>query len=296
MSLIKYLNKYYEIQKDIQLVYRPTETSSWKRTEYLSDKYNPHTPYNHRSVLHNEVVIEFDNDDPVLNKKLADIVGRRLNEDGIIWAKWHSGNKSTHIHFLIDTKDAKRFNLLKSAFLQLYGVIHIDNVRYSPDFQLTSENCMIRAEYGFHEKSGLKKRLISRGKDYPVISEVPEKVWDKYSKLVMSVIKQRITNADSNILNSKGFKFFLESENMRLTDDGRERAMFMLIHLLKPSYDNKKDLAKFIQDWYRYSGGYKLNHYQIAGKVYYHWDRTYSISWNYLNNLLYELGKEDLVA
>lgn len=292
-GLIKYLNKYYDIQKDIKLVYRPDIHSSWKRVDFLSQEYNPHTLYNHRSVLNNEVVIEYDEDDPSLNKILIDMVSRRLVEDGIHWAKWHSGNKSTHLHFLINPEKASRLNLLKSAFLQVYGIINFKGVRYSPDFQLTSSNCLVRAENGIHEKTGQKKKLISTYGKYPSISEVPDKVWYKYTKLVKKVIRQKISTVDVDILKSDKFKYFLKTENMRLTDDGRERVMFMLIHLLKPQYEDKRELAKFIEDWYKYSGGYKLSPRQIAGKVYYHWNRRYTIGWQYLDRLYTELDIED---
>lgn len=295
-GLTNYLNKYYEIQNEIKLVSRKTEKDGWKRIKFLDDSYSPHIHYNHRSILYNEVVIEFDTDNQKLNRKCVDLAALKLKADGIKWAKWKSGNKSTHLHFLINPKEANRLNLLKSAFLKLYGTFYIKDKRISPDFRLCGNNILIRAEYGLHEKTGNKKSLISKDKEYPCISEVPERVWKEYGKSVRKVLKQKLTKADKDLINSAGFKFFLDSDSLRITDDGRERAMFMLIHCLKSQYSDRQDeFIRFIQEWYRYSSGRKLTPYQIEQKVKYHWNRHYTFTRQYLNNLLYELGKDDLI-
>ena len=99
-----WLRRYIQFQDSILLVYRPTLKSWWgDRCYYLDDDYLQSKPYNHRSVLDNEVVIEFDEEDKTLNRKCADYVCKRLKTDNIGFSKWDSGNKSIHVHCMIDT-------------------------------------------------------------------------------------------------------------------------------------------------------------------------------------------------
>ena len=104
-SLLQYLKKYYKYQQEITLVSRLTSNSWWNdRCEYLGEKYVSRKHYNHRSVLDNEVVIEFDLEDVAANQELSRKVEKRLKEDKVAHSVWFSGGKSTHIHLLINTK------------------------------------------------------------------------------------------------------------------------------------------------------------------------------------------------
>ena len=290
-SLLKYLRKLYLIQDKIIVVHHPTLKSSWRdRTLYLSKDFNPNKEYNHRSILENELVIEFDEKEPKDNKKYADMVAHRLKADGFKVSKWHSGNKSTHIHTFIDFKECRNVSLLKNVMIRHYSI-----GLPLPDIRMSASNHLIRAEYGIHEKTKRKKKLISQSNPYPVVTKIPQIVWDKYHYQMSIIVQRKVTIETKNLVNHKGFNFIINSSTFREVDDGRERALFMLIHVLKDQYkEDKKGLTKFLQEWYRYSGGICLTPYQIECKINYHWKKNYNFGNKYINELLESLGRSDL--
>lgn len=294
MSLIKYLNKYYKIQQDILLVSHPTETSSWgDRCYYLDDDYDHRVHYNHRGILRNEIVIEYDEDSIDLNRTLADKAASILSIYNIKWSKWFSGNKSYHLHFFVDTREAKRIPVMKSIVMRFFGVHKINGNVYKPDLQLAANNHNIRAEYGIHEKTNEKKSFVSSSGGYPNVCELPTEIWELYVKQVKQILKANITNKTKSLEYHPIIQKILNTTEFRKNDDGRERALFVLIHILKPKYKNKKqELTRFLQDWYKYSGGHKLSPWAIECKVNYHWEKEYSLTGVFLNNLAYELGLE----
>lgn len=290
-NLTYYLRQYYNYQEKIMLVHRPTKKDNWRcRHLYLSEEYNPTTPYNHRSILKDEVVIEFDEDDRKLNKKYADKVAKKLKEDGFSYSKWFSGNKSVHVHIIVDTKNATNIQLLKKTIMRYYS----EGIAL-PDLRLASNNHLIRAEYGVHEKTQEKKSLISKSNDYPTTSVIPQPVWKRYLTSVKQSISNQIGYHTRDLVNHKGFQWIVNSSTFREAEDGRERALFMLIHVLKEKYkDDKEGLIKFLQEWYSYSSGTQLDKYAIERKINYHWKRNYNIGKNFINELLESLGRSDL--
>ena len=292
-TLTEYLNYYHSLQNDIVLVYHPTEKSTWRdRTQYLDPQtYHPRKPYNHRTILRNEVVIEHDLDTYEENKEVADKICGRLNQDKIKYAKWSSANKSVHIHVLLDIDNIKNVSLFKRKFVQYYT-----KGLPTPDLRLCSENHLIRAEYGVHEATGEKKRLLTKHPDYPCLSKPRKEIFELYKESYNTVLKRKTTQNVNELTDTPALKFILTSEQFRAHDDGRERALFMLIHVLKPKYrDDKEGLISFLQDWYKYSGGRKLDKNQIRNKVNYHWNREYSFGKRYLNDLLESIGRSDLL-
>jgi hypothetical protein len=75
-------------------------------------------------------------------------------------------------------------------------------------------------------------------------------------------------------------------------DDGRERVLFCLIHILKSKYSSPEELATFLVEWYRYSSsqGNKLSDSDILKKVKYHWKKQYNITIGYLNRVIEEIN------
>lgn len=291
-GLTLYLNKYYKMQKDIILVYRQDESSSWSdRCLFLGEKYSPHKSYNHRSILQNEIVIEFDEDSKEDNDKLATWVCSHLNEDKIAYSRWRSGNKSQHIHMFININNAVNLPLLKNSFMRYYGTFYRDKSgalckdkpasdyrKILPDLRLCSVNHLIRAENGLHEKAQQQKSLMYSKNNFPDLNEIPESVWDRYQMQQRINASKRLTKpADNDELTEK-IKVILNTSKFRQFEDGRERALFILIHYLKPSYTTKKEeLVAYLCEWYKYSGGYKLDSGAIRHKINYHWNRSYQI-------------------
>ena len=285
LSLI--LQRLVKLQPSIVLVYRPELTSSWSdRCFYKGDGYDEEKRYNHRSILEQEVVIEFDEKTLKENRKYADIVRRRLRKDGIECYTWYSGNKSVHVHFFIFIGDVSNLQLLKKTIMRHYS----KNIPL-PDLRLATRGHLIRAEFGKHEKTGRYKKALKWGYGFPKICDLPKIIWDDYADKYETVLKRKVTTDVKQLADHPGIKFILASEKFRACDDGRERALFMLIHILKPKYKDKKDeLVRFLQDWYRYSGGTQLTPYAIKTKVDYHWLKTYTFGVTYLNELLESLG------
>lgn len=291
-TLTSYLSKYYDIQPEIMLVSHPYRDSSWgDRCLFLSEEYNPEKKYNHRTILLNEVVIEFDGKDAKDNRAKAVEVCKRLKTDRIEYSFWWSGNRSYHVHFFIDVANAGHIPLLKNVVSRHYteGIA-------LPDLQLCALGHLIRAEYGVHEKTGEYKSLEKSTEQYPKICRLPNVVWDKYVKAATTVVKREMTKQVNDLSSLPGFKHVISAVDFRANDDGRERALFMLIHTLKPEYANRKDdLVRFLQEWYRYSSGKQLSDEAIKRKVDYHWSRDYTLTERYLNELLESIGREDLI-
>ena len=274
------------MQDKIMLVYRSKPQAYWDhRHIYLSPKYSAKTPYNHRTMLDNEVVIEFDDDDLEKNRKNADEVTKRLVKHGFEYAKWFSGGKSTHVHIFIDPKNATNLPLLKSCLMRYYcqGLA-------TPDLRLTSMNHLIRAEYGLHEKTGKHKTLISKSKEYPKLSTVPEGVWKFYGKEKERILKAKVTNTTKDLTQHEAIKFLMNTTNMReQVKDGRVRVMFLLTAVLKEKMP-PKEMEDFICEWYRYSGGVKLSETQLRENTKYILERGYNVSEQTILNYCEELG------
>ena len=286
-----WLAQYAKIQKEILVVYHPTNDSRWERAPYLGEGYNAHVPYNHRSILESEVVIEFDGATPEENRRLADKVSERLSKDGFAWSKWTSGNKSTHLHTFVVVGSAADKQLIKRVFTRYYtrdlGVL--------PDLQLCAPNHLIRAEYGVHEKTGRVKQLISTSGEYPTPTVIPDAVWEIYRSEVRARLGRQVVRNSGTLKEHKGFKYLLTTHEFQRVGDGHERALFLLIHTLKHEYvDRKNELVKFLQDWYKYSGGVTLSPEQIRAKVVYGLSKSYSPGVEYLERLLEELNLEHL--
>ena len=288
-------------QKEILVCYRPTLKKGWgDRTMFLSDDYDENKPYNHRTILDKEIVIEYDDEDKEINRKYTDEVGRRMSEDDIKWAKLTSGNKSTHLHTLLDINGAMNLSLLKNAFIRYYT----QSPRWKktlplPDMGLCG-NRLIRLEHGVHEKTGRFKTPVYTITGYgEKLDDVPQPIWNLYDKMYERVQKWKSTMVSKELANSEQVKLILDTVRFNKYGDGRERALFILIHMTKDKYkkefpDNehqgKEALTKFLSNWYQSSRGYKLTNIDIAHKVSYHYNRSYSLGMTYINTFLEELG------
>lgn len=287
--LKNYLEKYYEMQQDILLCYRPSNEgvgSSWSdRCNYLDENYSAKKKYNHRMTLDKEVVIEFDEKEPEVNKKLAEEVIKRLRKDKINYSCWFSGSKSYHVHFFIEPQQASNLRLLKSVIMRHY----CKDLEFKPDLQLAGKH-LIRAEYGLNEKTNKFKTKYSQSPSYPKLNNVIQPVWDKYIREMNWLIRASMTRSVSEIADSSAIKKLLDTTyfNEKLRD-GRERILFILSNVLIHTMD-KKDLIELLQKWYKYTNGRKLTPGQIAYKVYKADKAPYTITEKYILQTMQELG------
>lgn len=288
-NLRAYLNKYYEFQKDILLCYRPSnegEGSSWRdRCLFRGEGYSDRKPYNHRIVLPCEVVIEFDEDNLELNAELAGQVVKRLQRDGIVYARWFSGSKSEHVHCLFDMGDAHRYDLLRKAIIKFYT----QGLSHKPDLAMGNNNHMIRAEYGLNEKTGKHKTLVGRSPKYPVLNPIPQGAWDIYIKDCQRMLRAEMTRTVNGLSESDTIKKLLDTtyfnDNIR---DGRSRIIFVLANVLYSKYE-KQELIDLLINWYKYTGGRKLRPGQIAYVVHKAYREPYNIGPGYLQGLMDEI-------
>lgn len=276
------------------LVYRKTQESSWAdRCYFLEEGYNDTKIYTHRSILNNEVVIEYDKEDKKENLKLAEEVIIKLRKDGIKYSAWSSGNKSVHIHFFFDPKHCTNLPLLKNSIMRHYG----QTDKALPDLRLASEGHLIRCECGLHEKTQEQKKLLFESQGYPEINELPNDVWGRYVSEEKKVLNWKMTSRinQTDITNKVGFKYILSPE-FKDAGDGRERAMYMIIMSMKGQYvDRQKEFIDFLFDWYKYCSGYKMSRSDIEKKVKSHWKKESYITERYLNELLESIGRSDLI-
>ena len=285
-KLWKFFYKNY--QKNILLAYRPTLNHTWgDRATFLGKDYNPKKEYNHRMILNNEIVFEYDFDDLKKNKSLIDKIAKRLDEYNIAWCKWYSGGKSYHLHCNVNTKDASDLPLFKRAFTGFFT-----RGLPNPDMQMCGTH-LIRAEYGVNEKTGKTKRFISKSKFYPKLGRVPQGVWDEYTKRKKISIANKANWNTKDIVNSKEVRMLLNTIRFKEKGDGRERALWVLIHVLKGQYKTREELTEFLQDWYKYSGGSKLSNSDIAYKIRLQYNKNYTPGITFISNLLAEVGVTD---
>lgn len=273
------LHKLYP-EEPIMLLYRPSATSNWADRCIMYDKkYSPFKPYNHRSILNNEIVIEFDHDDKEVNKKVTLEVLKRLRDSNIAYSYWDSGNKSFHVHALVDIPEDVNRKYFKKAFLEAFT----QGLEIKPDYAVCNNNHLIRAENGIHEKTGRHKTLLRSTEGYPKVSQGPERVLQIYRQreaIRLSTPRPR----DKNLSKSTGVQYLLTHG----TKDGRTRALFILAQALRGS-QQEDEIIRTLQEWYQKTGG-KMSKSQVASEVRRHLKTEYSLSERYVNEFLEEIG------
>lgn len=322
-NLHYWLKKYSMYQDKIQLCHRESSTSWWSnRLYFLDEDYNDkkYPFYNHRVVLDNEVVIEYDTPNRDLNLAFARIVEQQLEKHNIKYSLWYSGNKSYHLHMIFNKKNATRISLLKKSIARHFGTLYFsaksniihwtdyeklsDNekesyVKILPDLRLCDNNHLVRAEYGLHEESGNNKRLVRMSPCYAdEESDLPVGVWQYYSNKLTAVIKRKVSLSVNEVIDSEEVKLLLSTTNFKKYGDGKKRALFILINLLKKNsynpngkYDTKEELIEFLWDWYKYVGGYQNTKIDISRMVGYYWNKDYSrMSVRYIREVLEDIG------
>jgi hypothetical protein len=242
-------------------------------------------------MLDCEVVFEYDTDNKEINRKYIDTIATRLGKDNIEWAKFDSGNKSIHLHCHISVKSAKHLVGLKRQFVKYYT-----KGLPKPDMLLISTlNHLIRCEYGVNEKTGKKKVLISKTRDYPKVCDMPLGVWSLYLDYQEWLSKYKMTTKVSVLKDSEAIKFILDTKNFEKIKDGRKRGLFSLIWSLQGSM-SKEELISLLTSWYKYARGNTFSEQDIIKYINYYEGKNYSDRFkrDYINDLLVDLGKEDL--
>lgn len=273
------------------MVHRGTKEEGWaKRCMYLDSKYSAKVPYNHRSIMDREIVIEYDYEDASLNVRLAKLVVESLKKDGIDFILWDSGNRGAHVHFLFKGPMPQNLGLFKTTVMKHYGQFFYDEAknlvfrnkvdcsnsepkRLLPDLSLSTLH-LIRAEFGVNEKSQRSKTIMTSSKGSPSLSALPSKVYEEYEQAQKNSLAIRIGQQTSDLYKSDIVKMLLDTvqfkENM---DDGRARVLFILAQILRPKYRKEgksmDELVDFMYEWYVGSSTQppKLSRQQVSDQV-----------------------------
>ena len=277
----EYLDKYSK-QESIEVVYRPHERMSWGKNRKIynpSDKNCMNLHYNHRSILSNEVVFDFDEGN--IPQNYIDVT-KKLKEYNInyrtFWTKG-STKEGIRMNTFWNFSNVKDASLMKKIILKhfAYGK--------GIDYQLCGKH-LIRAEYGFYEKEYSKQVYNVFKEEFKVNnspSTIPYVCWAKYTEYKKNeAVRNYATVTGVSIKDEMVDKLL----NAKIhVEDGRERILFYLIHQLKTKYDAKK-VGDVLINWYHYNGGCKLTPYLIRRKVKYHWLKSYTFREHYLETLL----------
>lgn len=275
----EYLDYYTKDGIKVEVVYHPHSRMSWGRNrKYYDGDFD--CEYNHRGILNDEVVFDFDAEDKELNKTNAKEVMNIFNEQKINYSAWDTGGKGIHIHtFWKDLNKLSRPIIVKKTILKMYGGgRHID-------YQLSGRH-LIRTEWGLYDKSypahEYHKTLIidKRGLEY---NDFPSFMFKAYLRDVKKDFVKDLKKIGKTDSEDENVKLLMEGEIK--VKDGRERVMFYLIHKLKEMYDYE-EVVKKVSSWYSYNGGHKMSVSQIKSKVKYHWNRKYSFSNDYLDDFI----------
>lgn len=280
-TLLEYLTAYSHWQPDILLVSRKSSTAGFgNKALFNTTAFDPMEHYNHRNILDNEIVIEFDNPDPTKNGNCAGLVVQKLKNAGIDHSVWSSGGKSVHVHCHFDLAEYKDLKLIKRMIIEAL----VKDIGCEPDYQLCVRRHLIRAEFGMHEKSGLFKKRIMETVNYPKLAKVPQAIKEAYD-IVMTAKsiapKPKCLNAAHPLVIK-----VLDSRNIK---DGRKQLMWRLINILKQDY-NKEQVLFLLYSWYKSNNGKDLSERDIKKLVDYHWNRTYTITEYSFKQVLKDLG------
>ena len=240
--------------------------------------------YNHRSILKNEVVFDFDDGNIQEN---YEEVKQKLIQDKISFEAFKNvGSKKggIRLHTFWKMDNIKSKSLMKKLILKHYAY------GKGIDYQLCGKH-LIRAEYGLYEKEYGKEiynELICSNKILNIFGEeepnmVIQEIIDKYSEYQRQRAIKSYARTSNISVNNEVIDKLLNSKIM--VEDCRERILFFLIHQLKNKYE-MQELSNMLINWYKYNGGCKLTSGQIRWKVKYHWDRDYTFSPFYLKNLI----------
>lgn len=275
----EYLDFYIKKQTFIEVVFHAHNRMSWGRNRKNYDG-NMDCPFNHRQILIDEVVFDFDDESAEVNAETAEIVSAKLRSHGIKFSVWHTGGKGIHIHTLWNNLwRLNNTSLIKKRILKFFAFGR------KVDYQLAGSH-LVRAEWGLYEKNYPRfekyKTLIADcgGLEY---NDILPEIFESYKNDLSNEIVRSLDKTGGELDDKEKVKKLMDGD-IKIRD-GRERVLFYLIHQLKKIYEFD-DVVKKLQSWYYYNGGSKLTPGQIRYKVKYQWKRNYSFGSTYLDDFI----------
>lgn len=317
------------MQKDIVMIYRPTNECGWSdRCLLYGEGYNDKKMYNHRNILNNEIVLEYDLD-PELNNQFANKVYDRLKKFNIKCGKYKSGNKSVHNHcYLAIPETITDINTLKRVFMRFFGVFYYDKVDkkyyfdknevpkeywqhivdkegrlvtiFSDKVELfermqkvfpdmqLAANHPIRCEFGVHEKTGNRKTPMRIDEGYMEPQIIPQVVLEKYGKEKEKMMKASMTRHINKLDEEPIVKDLLNTVKFKEEVGDKRERLLFAFIHIFKHKYEKEELKDLLSNWYIYSGGNKLGRTQISSKVDYHYNKDYKVGISYIKRILEE--------
>lgn len=290
-------------QENYVLCSHPTENSSWIRHPASDIQEDIH--YNHRTIFRDEIVIEYDDEDINKNYEYAQRTSKKLSRNNIPHSTWFSGNKSYHVHFLLDLQpyEDKHIRTVKETIMKYYGQHEIKrNGVVTPDLNLAVPNHMIRAEHGIHEYAQKHKTVIDEDYKYPELLDLPQSVnkavyqsLKKAKKYIEKVQSQE--SVDTTYIQKQPlYKYLRNPENMKRVGDGKKRFLFILINQLRQNEEPYKDTLRKVKDWYYKAGGEELTPEQIKSHVEHSYNNDYTPGKKYLESLKEDIQIEQKIS
>ena len=277
MNTKDYLDHYRTIE-DVEVVYHPHERISWGRNRKIYDGVFD-MEYNHRSILTDEVVFDFDDESKKKNEDNANEVCKRLESRGVKYSLWSSGNKGFHIHTMwFKLHTLSNISSMKKVILQHFAG------DFKIDYQLATKH-LIRAEGGLNEKDlvHLKTKKLIKEDEGLVPNMISPYLMKLYADKMKEDAVRMIAKSNDSEVDNKKLKRVLNGEIK--VQDGREKILFFAIHQLKKSHEFE-EVCSVLCSWYRYSGGCKMSNSQIKQKVKYHWNKDYSFKKDFLDEFI----------
>lgn len=252
-----------------RIAYKNYGRSPWLYATVDSPKVDEYK-YNHRGVLPEEVVADFDCDEGELDGKVLDLV-KALAKNNVQCSVWRTNGKEKggiHIHMLFDIPDkVTNKKLLKKLILQHYiGDLKL----YGIDTQILG-NHLIRFEGGHYDKlptwKAGKKTLVYCHGDSLKKNKVPKKVWQEYARDILPYQLYHLRRGKkikSKHETPKSIQFLL-SDKFKEYKDGGDRALFTLASYYRELNDD--ELYKLLKDYNDYNLRVPLDHKQIMAKI-----------------------------
>ena len=284
------------------------EFGNFHCVEFIGEKWTlysdkkelpPHYYINHREVLPQEVVFDYDHKDINKNKFYHGIIANKLKRYKVEYKSWTTSGKGIHTHIIFPdllSYPKEDRSMVKKSIIDFFFGPHAAHAKV--DYQLCTRH-MVRAEYGTHEKSGGIKlpydEFVPRIK---VPNKIPPRALDIY-EMEKSKFKSRKPLVIGRGFSSNPFpciSYFM-GEDFCSVKDGRKRAKTILLgYFYKLKGDEALDI---VREWNDYKLNRHFNDYQLTSsfkgvkKMY---DEGRSFGCTSCKYLLTELGKKEDVC
>lgn len=235
----------------LRLAYHYAHNSRWQYTTVA--EADDFTQHNHRDQLPNELVLDFDYDDPEENERRVHyLCDERFVESRINGVLYHTGNKGYHLHsYWKGLSSCQEPTLLKNLLCDWL----LEETDTKVDRQLFGRH-LVRFEGGHHEKAlpltKCKEKVRGINNEFEE-NEIPQEVWDKYvHKVTNYALRRMLWRQQGKPARGrpKCVDYFLSDEFSQHKDGGK-RALFIIASYYHDLPD--KELGALLDRYNKYN-------------------------------------------